>query len=360
MAHARVAYWASWIGGQGGYFSNREDMRMIKRISMAIIFLIAVSQLPAADLAGAKDHPLLKRFRGSEIVAYEYKRFDAYELQTSTFSRYDFSTKKREFVKPPLKVEGALTRIWYEAAGDASAVELIRNYQNEMKSAGFQILYDSSVDPGPHHWVNFLATFSSDTINTNRGYYVFYAAEKDAIRTLSAVLKRAEGDVYVYLTAIEWAKDVAVYKARRGAYIAVDIVEEKAMTQNMVLVSADEMSKAIQANGRVALYGIFFDFNKTEIKPESKPTLEQISKLLQRQPQLKVLVVGHTDNVGDLNFNLDLSRRRAEAVVTELTRQFGVAANRLSAHGVAFLAPLASNASEEGRAKNRRVELVPR
>jgi outer membrane protein OmpA-like peptidoglycan-associated protein len=131
------------------------------------------------------------------------------------------------------------------------------------------------------------------------------------------------------------------------------------MIQNMVLVNADEMSKAIQAGGRVTLYGIFFDFNKTEVKSESKPTLEQISKLLQQQPQLRLLVVGHTDNIGGLNFNLDLSRRRAEAVAAALVQQFGVAANRLSAHGVAFLAPLATNASDEGRAKNRRVELVP-
>ena len=85
----------------------------------------------AADLPGSKDHPLLKRFRGSEIVSYEVKRFDTFELPTSTFKRYNLETKKREFAAEPLKLEGSRTQIWYEAPG-ATSTELIRNYQNEL------------------------------------------------------------------------------------------------------------------------------------------------------------------------------------------------------------------------------------
>jgi len=333
---------------------------MIKRVLVASVLLgTFASRLIAADLAGSKDHPLLKRFGMSEIVAYDQKRFDVYELPTSTFKGYSFKTSRREYVTPPLQLEGTVTRIWYEAAGEASAIEVIRNYQNDMKAAGFQILYDSSADKAATMWVNFLAPFSHTKINSSRGYYIFYAAEKDGIRTCSAVLKRAEGDVYVYLTAVDWAKDDAVYKAKRGAYVAVDIIEVKPMVQNMVVVSADEMSNAIKSGGRVALYGILFDFNNADIKPESKPTLEQIATLMQQDTKLKLWVVGHTDNVGGLVSNMDLSKRRAEAVVTALTRDYGVAVARLSAHGVAFLAPVAVNTTDEGRAKNRRVELVP-
>jgi outer membrane protein OmpA-like peptidoglycan-associated protein len=314
----------------------------------------------AADLAGAKDHPLLKRFGGSEIVAYEIKRFDAFDLQTSTFKRYNLETKQREFAGPPLKVEGARTRIWYESAGDTSATELIRNYQNELKSKGFRILYDSTQDPNATMWVNFLAPFAEMNIKTNRSYYIFYAADPKSIRVTSAKLERPEGDVYVYLTAIEWPKDDAIYKAKRGAYVAVDILEVQAMAQNMVVVSADEMSKAIAASGRVALYGILFDSNKADIKPESKPALEEIAKLLKKESDLKLHVVGHTDNVGGYEFNLNLSKRRADAVVAALVKEYGIAANRLTANGVAYLSPIAVNTNEEGRAKNRRVELVPR
>jgi OOP family OmpA-OmpF porin len=331
----------------------------------AILVIVAILSgvLPgfgrAADLDGSKDHPLLKRFAGSEIVAYDTKRFEVYELQTSTFTRYDLEAKRREYVEPPLKLEGALTRIWYEAAGEASSTELLRNYQNELKAQGFTILYDSTQDPAATKWTNFLAQFSTTEIKTSRSYYIFFAADKSGIRVSSAKLARPEGDVYVYLTAVQWAKDDAVYKAKQGAYIAVDIITVQAMTQNMVTVSADEMEKAINASGRVALYGILFDTNKAEIKPESRPALEEIAKLLHKETALKLHVVGHTDNVGGYDANLALSRRRAEAVVAALSREFGIAVDRLPANGVAYLAPVAVNPTEEGRAKNRRVELVP-
>jgi len=162
------------------------------------------------------------------------------------------------------------------------------------------------------------------------------------------------------VTTVEWDKDDQVYKSKRGAYAAVDIIEVKAMTQNMVTVKAAEMAKSITTSGRIALYGILFDFNKAEIKPESKATLEEIAKMLKAEPNLVLHVVGHTDNVGSYEFNLGLSKKRAEAVVAALVSEYGISASRLTANGVASLAPVAVNTSEEGRAKNRRVELVPR
>jgi outer membrane protein OmpA-like peptidoglycan-associated protein len=314
---------------------------------------------PAADLPGSKDHPLLKRFGGSEIVAYEVKRFDTYELQTSTFKKYEIDARRRTYAKPALTVEGSLTRIWYESAGETSSTELMRNYQNELKASNFQILYDSAKDPAAKSWVNFLSAFQGMEIKTNRAYYVFRAADEKGIRVTSAKLSRPEGDVYVHLTAVEWPKEDSTYKARKGAYIAVDIIEAKGMTQNMVVVSADEMSKAIIATGRVALYGILFDSNKADIKVESKAALDEIAKYLKANTSVKLHVVGHTDNVGGLDANLGLSKRRADAVVSALTGSYGIPASRLTANGVAYLAPVAVNTTEDGRAKNRRVELVP-
>ena len=110
--------------------------------------------------------------------------------------------------------------------------------------------------------------------------------------------------------------------------------------------------------GKAAVYGIYFDTGKAEIKPESEPALKEIAKLLQADPKLKLYVVGHTDNSGGLDYNMKLSKDRADAVVKALTGKYGIAASRLSAFGVGPLAPVASNQTEEGRAKNRRVELV--
>jgi outer membrane protein OmpA-like peptidoglycan-associated protein len=146
------------------------------------------------------------------------------------------------------------------------------------------------------------------------------------------------------------------FAGRTGAI--VDIVEPKQREQKMVTVKADEMAKKISATGSVALYGIYFGFNKSELKPESQPTLEQIARLLKDDPKLKLLVVGHTDNVGAFSYNMDLSQQRADAVVHELAAQHGVDRSRLTPAGVSFASPVASNKSEEGRAKNRRVELV--
>jgi OmpA-OmpF porin, OOP family len=343
-----------------------EEGSMMTDIGTARSFRVAVSLALAcvgaaafcADLPGSKDPPF-KRFAGSEIVGYQVKRFESYDLQSSTFKKYDLKAKRRDYAQPPLKVEGALTQVWYESPGDTSSTELIRNYQNELLSKGYRILYDSTKDPAATVWTNFLASFSQWDIKTSRSYYIFYAADTKGIRVCSAKLQRPEGDCYVFLTAVEWPKDDGIYKAKRGAYIAVDFIETHAMAQNMVTVSADEMSKSIAETGRVALYGIYFDTNKADLKPESKAALDEIAKLLKAEPGLRLHVVGHTDNAGGLEFNLGLSKRRADAVAAALVKDCGIAPARLTANGVAYLAPVASNATEEGRAKNRRVELVP-
>ena len=124
------------------------------------------------------------------------------------------------------------------------------------------------------------------------------------------------------------------------------------------MVDAAAMAKGLGETGHIALYGIYFDTDKAMLKPESRPTLEQIAKLLTGQPQLNVFIVGHTDNQGAYDYNLDLSRRRAEAVAAELVKSYRIAQARLRTAGVGFLAPVGSNASDSGRALNRRVELV--
>jgi outer membrane protein OmpA-like peptidoglycan-associated protein len=124
------------------------------------------------------------------------------------------------------------------------------------------------------------------------------------------------------------------------------------------MVDAAAMAKGLGEKGHVALYGIYFDTDKAVIKPESRPTLDEIAKLLRGQPRLNVVIVGHTDSQGAYDYNMDLSRRRAEAIAAELAKSYQIARTRLRTAGVGFLAPVGSNASEDGRALNRRVELV--
>jgi outer membrane protein OmpA-like peptidoglycan-associated protein len=135
------------------------------------------------------------------------------------------------------------------------------------------------------------------------------------------------------------------------------IVERETMKQEVV-ANAEAMGNDITATGHVSVYGIYFDTGKSDIKTESDPALSEIANLLKNSSALNLYVVGHTDNVGSFDSNMKLSKDRADAVVKALTGKYGIAPGRLKAHGVSSLSPVASNDTEEGRSKNRRVELV--
>jgi outer membrane protein OmpA-like peptidoglycan-associated protein len=135
-------------------------------------------------------------------------------------------------------------------------------------------------------------------------------------------------------------------------------MQEKAMNQSVALISADDMARELGAKGRVALY-INFDVDKATLRDDGMPVVAEIDKLLRAQPDLKLAIEGHTDNSGNAQHNKDLSRQRAETVLDRLVAG-GIDKARLSAAGYGAEKPLADNGSEEGRAKNRRVELVKR
>ena len=124
------------------------------------------------------------------------------------------------------------------------------------------------------------------------------------------------------------------------------------------MVDATTMAKGLGEKGHIALYGIYFDTDKAVLRPESRPTLDEMAKLLTSQPQLNVFIVGHTDNQGSFDHNMTLSRQRAEAVASSLVQNYRINKARLRTAGVGYLAPVASNVGEDGRALNRRVELV--
>ncbi|MFN4116682.1 MAG: OmpA family protein [Inhella sp.] len=136
------------------------------------------------------------------------------------------------------------------------------------------------------------------------------------------------------------------------------VVEPRGLQAGQVLVNAQALQGGLTMEGRVALYGIYFDTGKSQLKPESRPQLQQMAELLKAQPALKVAIVGHTDSQGEAEVNLQLSQRRAEAVREALQREHGVAAQRLQVRGIGPYSPLATNRDDAGRARNRRVELV--
>ncbi len=331
----------------------------MRRLASLFSLLLIFCALPAAaqetDVEGSADHPLLKRYAGSWILGYQFHEFDEFTIPTGKQLAYEPTFESQ------LDVEGAWTRIIYVAPEKRSSLEVYRNYQKELEKQGFEILYQcKAADCGPNEG-GALTQFALYVLGeklTNHGQMTEYAFSfpKD-VRYLAAKLSRPEGDVYVSLyVAIEtFDMDKAI---QEHALALLDVIVTEGMEDNMVVVEASEIDKSIRETGRIALYGITFDTGSTDIKPESADSLGQVVKYLTDNPSAGLYIVGHTDNEGSFEFNLDLSYKRAAAVVDWLAGK-GIAATRLKAAGAGLMAPVAPNTTEEGRAKNRRVELVP-
>lgn len=336
---------------------------MKKLVSLSLLAFLTCAILgQAKDIAGGKDHPLIKRFEGSDIVWYGQKAYDTLRLALDPIV-FNYNDQKYEPYKKQ-DVEGRLTTIYYAAPAGTGTLEAFRNYENELKAKGFEILFSASGDNLERNKGDNVAyeIYGVTSANANRDYpdkVALVSADKTKSHYAAAKLARPEGDVYAAVFVIEASWQAAPMKvAEKTTLVRLDVCEVKPMQQKMVTVDATEMDKQISANGKVALYGIYFDFNKTDVKPGSDQALTEIGKLLKARPTLKVLVVGHTDAVGSFESNRNLSQRRADAIVAALVSKQGVDKQRLFPVGVSFASPMATNTTEEGRAKNRRVELV--
>ncbi len=303
----------------------------LRGFTLACFLIGLVTTLAMAqqqDVRGSKDHPLISRYPGSFIKEYSQKEFDQFTLPLGKLSRGKFEKSQH--------LEGKVTRILYQAPAGRSVLEVFRNYEGALKQAGFETMFTCTQEEcgyGP------VTLYGGKIENWSLTYEPRY---------LSAKLMRPAGDVYVSLFA----------GASSWQWETLYVVEMKPMEAGLVTVDAAALAGDISHTGHAAVYGIYFDTGKADVKPESDPALAEITKLLENDPQLKLHVVGHTDSVGTLPSNMDLSKRRADAVVRVLTTKYRIAAARLDSYGVGPLAPVASNQSEDGRAKNRRVELV--
>lgn len=218
---------------------------------------------------------------------------------------------------------------------------MTRNYEIALADKGFDIVFECETkDCGGGKFAYGIEVFPLPKMIVDQFNFRYIAAK----------LARDEGDVY--------AAVVVSVDTHKQVRIQVTVVETAALELQMV--DAKAMQEAFAEKGSIALYGIYFDTDKADIKPESAPTLSEMAKFLSQAPELTVVVVGHTDNQGAMDYNLDLSHRRAQAVADALAADYGIAKERLVAAGAGFLAPVAPNDSEAGRAKNRRVEMIPR
>jgi outer membrane protein OmpA-like peptidoglycan-associated protein len=274
-------------------------MGLTKRLVLVFLGLMVVTGIvfAASDAEGSKDHPLFNRMPGFFIDNYEEKDFE-----TATFR-----IKGGE----EIDVEGKYVKINYRSINDSkypSETQIQRNYINAVLKIGGQLMYQQ---------------------------------ESEVYQKIAQ-----KGETWVKVETMD-----------NGWQYELTIVEKGGMEQN-IQADATSLSNSIQNTGKVALYGIYFDTGKAEVKAESESALKEIAQLLKTDAKLKLLVVGHTDNVGKFEANMLLSKQRADAVVKVLVSKYGIAPARLMPCGAGSMAPVASNQTEEGRAQNRRVELV--
>lgn len=349
---------------------RRNRPRAVVAVTLLTVALATPAGTQLADAAGAKDHPMIKRYEGSIIIGYDFRKFDEFVVLTGPVKagnaggRNDYLPTKSE------KVEGQVTRIMYTAPEGRSTLEVLRNYEQALGASGFQTLFKCAREecgtdrdgalgerylyPLGHRLRNTPPEGSGRPPGQVSEYALNFAKDQ---RFLSAKRSSPQGDVYASVFVATGAFDMHK-ETNNHAIVLLDVVETVPMEGNMVTIDADAMAKDVAATGHVALYGILFDTDKADIKPESAPTIAEIAKFLKAEPGMKMFVVGHTDNVGGFEYNMTLSQRRAAAVVSELTAKHGIPASRLRAAAAGPIAPVAPNDTDEGRTKNRRVELV--
>jgi outer membrane protein OmpA-like peptidoglycan-associated protein len=345
------------------------------RWSMMVAWtLAAAGTAGVADVPGSKDPAFLKRYAGSEIVFSVTRSFDTYELVVP--DPKDASKTASE------SLEGTITRLFYRVPAGHTSLELFRNYEQAVKAAGLSIAYEAlpcQVDGGRARADQ--AFGSAKTLTTNVGLigggflnnpfvqqggsatfapadgaFCFFTAKGTLTSGQPVGVTVAVGEKTNTSSLTLTDAKVPTFKPGEIA-VMVDVVMPKPLETNMVDVTAVDIAETLASKGVVDLYGIYFDVDKSEIKPQSRKTLDQIAVVLKIDRSLRLEVSGHTDSTGDKAHNLQLSTARAQAVVRALTVTYGIAAARLEAKGYGDSKPVAPNASDAGRAKNRRVEL---
>ncbi|MFH1824499.1 MAG: DUF4892 domain-containing protein [Candidatus Firestonebacteria bacterium] len=290
------------------------------------------------DIQGSNDHPLISRYAGSKIMRYSCKDFDEYKLPLGGLNAQMKLSKY-------MRLEGKITRITYAVSQKRSTLEIYRNYEQALKKVGFEFLFSGSGE----QIASIGILWVSAVYNTVEDYDLI--GYIDIQRHLSAKLSRQEGDVYISL----YVSSSAQYSY---PVVRLDVIELKSMEDNLVAVNAEFMASRLKESSHISIYGICFDSGKTEVKPESETTIKEIVKLLNNNSKLNLYVVGHTDNVGTFDFNMSLSKGRADAVVNVLTTKYNISKERLIPVGIGPVSPVTTNKTEKGKAKNRRVELV--
>ena len=325
------------------------------RLAVSVLLAALCGSAPAAE--PGRDHPLVGRYEGAVLEGYKAAAYDEVGLIQGPFQNWGGG-------KPELlKLEGKVSLYYYQLPAGRSTLEVLRNYESSLKAKGFEVLFSCATANGSCYQPR---PGSGDTTTPYDFALAFDDPEWPRLGRRGDYVRNYFGVGARYLLARKTSDSgtvhasiaLAEHNPEVGNHAFVRVVESKPMdTGRIVFLDAGAMQKGLAEQGRVNLYGLYFDTDKDTLRAESQPTLDEMAKLLRANPQLRLQVVGHTDAQGNEAHNKDLSQRRSVAVIAALVKA-GIDPRRLGTRGAGAAEPVAPNDSEAGRAKNRRVELV--
>jgi OOP family OmpA-OmpF porin len=301
-----------------------------------------VTKSPRKDKGGSADHPLISRYPGSYIE--DYKQVD-YEEFSIPIGIADKKTRKL----PMLDVTGDLTQITY-VVKNVSTLKIYHNYLSALVKEGFETVF----------------TCQKNICSNNSNHRLVQEDLKKLGDTLT--LKgvnnyRHQSRYQVMKSTFEGQTTYVAFfigNYKGDSRIQLVVMRTEPLITGLIETNSDKVLEQLKQKGKASIYGVLFDYDKAVIKPESKQSLDVIAQVLEKNKKLSLYVVGHTDDKGSAEYNLDLSKRRANAVVKTLIADYGIAKTRLIPQGVGPYSPAATNKNELGRELNRRVELVER
>jgi len=296
-----------------------------------LLLLPLLLALPPAHARG--DHPEVPSYPGAEIIAYDFKEFEEAQLMLSKPAY----VAGRWQVSKLLPVDGKVTYIRYGVAETVSSLQVFRNYQSSLARSGFKELFVCErpcMDDSFERLREQLKT--RDLAIQGHKNTQYLAAQR--------------GNTYVSLFVADYGG---------GPRASLFVIEKGQMdTGLMAVTGAGPMAQALSAQGKVDVYGFLFDSGKAQLKPGSAASLNELGQLLRDNSQLRIELIGHTDDVGAADANQALSLARAQAVAAALIAEQGIAPDRLQASGKGASQPLSPATDEVARARNRRVEIV--
>ena len=337
-------------------------MSYVRTITFALVanFLLsgtfALSQAVAKDAKNSQDHPLISRYPNTSIVSYHTSAFEEFMIAKGPITKDSFQSQGNSALPPVTKYEGKTTSINYKANNRAiSALAVYRNYEKAFAKHKFKTIFKCKDDAECGGWFAKQLYWYGDP--KRQGRYRYLDAPNLHGKRKNYYYWSGEATVKgkTYIVSLLVSQD---YAANFPVSVLLDVNTTAKLNEDQIGINLETMSDDIQNTGKVVLNGIFFDFDKSTLKPKSDKTLKTIASYLQANKAKTFFVVGHTDNKGSLAYNKSLSTKRAQAVVRHLTEKYGIQNARLQPFGVGPVSPVSSNHHEEGRSQNRRVELV--